>query len=45
VCEHSIVSRATGVWTGRYGVLNPGRDEGFFMMGTLVLQCIHVGSR
>ena len=26
----SIVGIATGVWTGRYGVLNPDRDESFF---------------
>jgi len=45
VSEHSIVGRAAGVWTGWYGVSNPSRDERFFMMGTLVLRCIHVGGR
>jgi len=43
VSEHSIVGRATGVWTGWYGVSNPGRDKRFFMVDALVLQCIHVG--
>jgi len=45
VYERSIVGRATGVWTGQYGVLNPGRDERFFMMSTLALQCVHVIGR
>jgi len=45
VYEQSRVGRATGVWTGWYGVLNPSRDERFFMMGTLILQYIHVGGR